>query len=189
MTIWILHETLTPEEEAHMRERSHLALPLGALPDLSRATQPEQCREMLKLLYPHEPPEAITRRLDALWAIYGSLAPEDIIAVPLRERQEVALAEISGPYEYQVGVDGTDVHRVPVRWYDSQPSIRRFGKHAGLFIYKGGRTMTEVMGKDARVAIRDKLPHRYNRFVKWKWLLALFFLMSLVRFFERMSQH
>ena len=52
-----------------------------------------------------------------------------------------------------------------------------------------GLKITEVTDIAARTLIREQLPHRYNRFAKYKWLLVVFFLMSLVRMAERFTIH
>jgi len=178
MTIWLLHQTLTTEEEAHIQERSHLALPFEGLPDLSLITSPVECKHLLAALHPQDPPESINRRFDALWPRYAGLHGEDIIAVPLHARKAVALAEVTGPYHYEVGKDGADRHLIPVKWHPGPVPLYKFRKHKDIFARR--ERMFEVTNAEARIAIRDRLPHRYNRFVKWKWILLFFFALGML---------
>jgi len=185
MSIWVLHQSLSPDEESHIEQREHLVLPFDGLPDLSAVASQLQCRHLMQLLYPDDPPEAITRRVDRLWPRYSGLQKEDIIAVPLASRKAVALAEVGGKYLYRVGVSGEAMHLIPVTWHKAV-SLRSLYKHKDLF-ERTGEPMMEVTRAEARIAIRDHLPHSYNRFAKWKWLLVVFFLMGLVRFFVRVA--
>src|SRR5688572_22863258 len=110
MTIWVLHLKLTPKEEESIAARTHLPLPFEHMPDLTMVTSQGKCRQLLQTLHSDEPPESMTRRLDRVWGIYSRIAREDIIAVALPSRGEVALAEVIGDYQYQLGGVGSDVH-------------------------------------------------------------------------------
>ena len=179
MTIWILRELLTPEEEAHIEERTHLTLPFEDLSDLSMVTSQVECRHLLQALHPDDPPETIARKTERIWRLYGGLRAEDIIAVPLNSRQELALAEITKKYHYEVGDGGSDVHQVVVKWHEKRVPWRSLRKHKDLLESRGEK-LVEVTNPDARTIIRDRLPHSYNRFAKWKWILVLFFIMGLI---------
>jgi len=185
MTIWVLQQNLTPEEEKHIQERAHLLLPFDGLPDLSTITSPLMGRQLIKALHPDDPPEAVTRRFEYFWNRYSNLQIEDIIVVPLRASQQAALAEVMGIYQYRVGEAGADVHLIPVKWHKRVP-LSKFRKHKELFA--SAEPMVEVANAEARVALRDHLPHSYNRFAKWKWLLVIFFLMGLVRMMIRLDR-
>lgn len=178
MTVWVLHRQLTPQEEAEIAQHTYLELPFEGVPDLSAVTSQGHAMQLLRLLHPDDPPESLTRRMDRFWDIYGGLHKEDLIAVPLKGRGEMALAEVTGGYEYKVGERGADVHLIPVKWHERRIPLTRLSKHKEIF--DGGRAMYEVVTLEARTALRDYLPHSYNRFVRMKWLLALFFLMNLI---------
>jgi hypothetical protein len=179
MSIWVLHASFTPDEEAHIKERTYLPLPFTGLPDLSVINGQIECRHLLQALNPDDPPEAITRKVEQIWRIYAGLQPEDIIVVPLKSRQEVALAEVTQRYHYQVGADGDDVHQVKVKWHDARIKFWTLRKHKEILDERGGK-LREIGNAEARIIIRDRLPHSYNRFVKWKWLLIFFFVMGLI---------
>ena len=179
MSIWILHQRMTEDEEAHIFERKHLHLPFDGLPDLSQVSSPAQAMQLLRVLYPGEPPESLARRRDRFWNLFSGIQVEDIIAVPLKASRQVVLAEVTGRYQYDVGDKGSDIHLIPVKWYESRIPMGKFSKHKEIFLAQG-EAMVEVTAQEARIAIRDKLPHKYNRFARWKWLLMLFFLMNIL---------
>jgi predicted Mrr-cat superfamily restriction endonuclease len=187
MSVWVLHQSLTPEEEARITERTHLILPFEGLPDLTPITSQAGARQLLELLYPDEPPEALSRRLERFWNHFTALGKEDTIGVPLPGLKQLALAEVTGPYEYRIGAEGEDIHLIPVKWYHRSIRYMTLHKHKEL-LASGGPALREVTHQDARVLIRDRLPHRYNRFARWKWLLALMFALGLVRMLMHIDQ-
>jgi len=186
MTIWILHQPMSEEEEAVLSQQTTLALPFVGLPDLSELAGPAQALEMLAALYPDDPPESINNRLDRFWPTFVKIHFEDLIAVPLLHRKEVVLAEVTGGYIYQVGEKGEDMHRIPVKFYPQIIPLRRFKQYREWFTATGNK-IVEVTDDKLRIAIRDQLPHQYNRFVKYKWLMALFILMSLAQLYQRLA--
>lgn len=187
MTLWVIHQALSPEEEAAVTQRTHIALPFEGLPDLSMVSSPAQAMKLLKILHPDDPPETLTRRLDRFWHQYHGLNAEDFIAVPLQASQLVLMAEVTGPYEYAVGPGGSDIHRVPVKWHPVKIPFRKLAKFKEIFQPRGV-PMFEVTEREARIALHGTLPYSYNRFNKFKWILAVFFLMGLVRMLMRMTE-
>lgn len=180
MSMWVLHQRLTPDEEAHIFERTHLNLPFEGLPDLSQVANQGQALQLLRMLHPDEPPESLTLRMDRFWHIFSNLQAEDIIVVPLPSMKEVVLAEVAGGYQYDVGDKGSDIHLIPVKWHTVRVPASRFNKHKEVFS-SYGQPMYEIIAQETRVAVRDQLPHKYNRFARWKWLFALLFALGMLR--------
>lgn len=178
MTVWLLNLPLSAEDEAALTTRTRLPLPYDGLPDLSHVTSPAQAMQMLRTLFPDEPPETLSTRFEKFWNLHTGLHEDDLIALPLPNTSRMALATVAGPYAYSVGTHGTDIHEIPVHWACEPLPLAKFRKHLPLFTRPG---MTEVTDRDARIALRGKLPHSYNRFDKFKWLLAVFMGMGLLR--------
>lgn len=178
MTVWILSQDLKPGED--ILSRSELILPFDDYPDFTMAKTQGGYSKLLQSMHPEAPPESIKRMLEKSWQLYTAIHREDLIAVPL-EAGEAALAEVTGPCGYRVE-DGHDIHTVPVKWHGR---LRVSGKHKALF-EPGASKLFEVTDAQARIAIRDKIPHPYNRFAKWKWLIVLFGALGLfMRFANR----
>lgn len=179
MSVWTLNLPLTPGEEESIMQRTHLPLPYHNLPDLTHITTQAEATRMLRTLHPSEPPESLHTMRDKFWNLHAFLQTEDLIAIPLPAHFQVAIAKITGPYQYHVGPGGTDLHLIPVTWPASPVPMQKFRKHHTIFSLPG---MREVTDRDARLAIYGKLPHGYNRFDKWKWLFAVFMLLGAVRY-------
>lgn len=184
MTVWVLHQALTPEEEATLDQRDRVVLPFAGLPDLSQVPDFWKLKEAIAALNPDWPPETVSRLAERHWQLFEALQPEDIIAVPLPARQEVLLAEVSGKYGYQVGEDGQDVHTVQVTWYKQRVPLAKFGKHKAIFDVRG-ESLYEVADIEARTAIRNHLPHGYVKFVRLKKLLIVFLIFEAIFFATR----
>lgn len=181
MTVWILHLPFTPDDEAQITKRDTLELPFGDVADLSRITSEAQARQLVKTLHPELPPEAIMRQVDRFWHRYMTLGKEDIIAVPMTQSKKVMIAEVTGPYRHAVGEQGKDLHLIPVTWKAGPIEMKKFARHKSLF---AGEGLREVTDKEERIAIRNFLPHGYNRFVKLRWLLVIFFIMGAIKAIE-----
>lgn len=185
MTVWVLRQTLDADEEARIFERTELRLPFDGLPDLTQVSNAQEARRLLALLHPDEPPEATARRVERFWHRFSTLQLEDVIAVPLPLSRKLALATVVGHYRYETAADGGDIHLIPVRWHEKFIPLTKFSKHKELFD-PANPPMYEVDSAEARASLREQLPHGYNRFAKWKWLMALFFALSLLRMLQGM---
>lgn len=182
MTIWILTQALSAEEEQAILSKSRLCLPFEGLPDLSTLSSPWQCRDLLQRLEPDAPPEAIQLKLDRLWGQFTAIAVEDIVVVPLPIQKKAAIARITGRYQYEVDDRGNDKHLLAISWYPKLFSFHAFGRF-NQPIVKPAYPLTEVSDKDLRDQINSKLPHSYNRFARWKWVIMVVVIIKAILFF------
>src|SRR5690606_19146360 len=117
------------------------------LPDLTQVNNQGDFKRLLQSLDFDAPPETITRRMERLWKRYSEVQVEDIFMIPLPTRQEIALAEITGPYAYRVSPAGEDIHTFPVSWHEKRISFRRFFRHKAILV-PGGNPMQEITQKE-----------------------------------------
>ncbi|NBO18784.1 MAG: hypothetical protein EBV03_06085 [Proteobacteria bacterium] len=170
MSVWILQQ---PENAT---AQPYVQLPYEGLPDLSEVASPAQAMKLLRLLHPGEPPETLSRKFEGFWHSFTTLAPDDVIAVVMGNN--VALAEVTGRYEYRVGEGGGDLHLMPVTWHETQPrsSYKKFA-----YMFEGKAPLREIHDRDERIAILERLPRAYNRFRGFKWILQFFLVLSLLQ--------
>ena len=178
MTVWILHQPLTPDDEMRIQHRLSLTLPYDGWPDLSAIHSHGACRRLLQSLDPGIPPETLAVKSDYLWQRYGELKKDDIIAVPLPSRKTVALAGVTDVYRFDPHASPRDAHQVMINWYSRR--INFFSLRPYRALLEQGTGMMEVTDVELRTKLREKLPYRYNRFSKWKWLVAAFTAMNLI---------
>jgi predicted Mrr-cat superfamily restriction endonuclease len=180
MTIWIVHIKLSPDEEVHIGERSHLPLPFGDLPDLSGVSSPAQARQVIRNLYHDDPPESHSRRFDSFWNAFSGLQREDIIVVPLPIANELAFAEVMEPYSYSA----SEGHRAQVTWYRLRVTGRKLGKYKDVFA-EGSIKIFEVKDVETKNAIRGWLSHSHQKFGWMKWLIIIYPLMKLLTYYQK----
>lgn len=189
MSIWILHQRLTSQEEDTIRQRDTLELPFNDVPDLSEVSSPAQCRQLMQSLHPDDPPEALRLKTERVWTLFSGLQREDIVAVPLQQRRQLALAEVTGRYRYEVAADGADRHLIPVTWVQKPVPFRALREHKEWLDPKRD-AMFEINDAKARIAIRDRLPHSYNRFARFKWVfVVLMVVIGIVRLVTRIEHN
>ena len=168
----MLRTSLTQEQEAAFIEKNSLPLPFDGIPDMSAVRSLAQCKALVKALHPDAPPEQIQGQGERLWNLYDALESDDTLAVYFPESKIVRLARLTGKYHYTVGEDGQDLHAMDIVWYRHKPiALSRFGHNKELFI-EGSQTLVQVKDKKQAAAITDRLPYKYNRFKRIKWVLV-----------------
>jgi len=181
MSVWILTQPLAADEQSTITARKSLNLPFDGLPDLSSLSDENAFRRLLSMLAPDMPPEAIQLKIDHIWTPFTSLALDDVVVVPLPALGEVAIGRIAGHYCYQVGQAGEDEHSIAVTWYPKHYKLASFGSYRQAMATPY-LPLQEVTDKDMREKILMRLPHSYNRFAGWKWLIAAMLMLKAVAF-------
>jgi len=83
---------------------------------------------------------------------------------------------------------GHDVHLVPVKWISERLKLNKFSRHRNLLDFSQS-TLLEVTDPEIRTLMRSKLPHSYNRFAKWKWILVIIFVLAEIAYVSQMVKH
>lgn len=184
MGIWIIPQPLGDKQEEDILQSDVIRLPFDGMPDLSHVKSAGHVRDILQKLEPGSPPESISLNMDRLWKKFGGITLDDLIVVPVAQGKKIAIAHVGGAYSYEVGAGGEDEHYIAVKWYEKLYPANKLGKYGALLKYDYPY-MEEVDDKDARQKIQSILPHGYNRFVKFKWLAAIFIVLAALRFVGR----
>lgn len=174
MSVWLLHMPLSRQEEEQVSQRELLPLPFGDAPDLRATSGLHALKQALATMHPDAPPETIHRRAAPVWEQYEALQREDVVAVPLPHRKQAAVAEVIDPYVYQPDAVAPMRHAMRVQWAQKYTSWRAFERDAPML------RLEEVKDQKQRVRLRACLPYRYNRFARWRWILAVFMGLSLL---------
>lgn len=179
MTMWLLHQPLAADEETRIGERTQVTLPFNDAPDLVKVGSQQAFRKLLQEAAPDDPPETISRRVEKIWKYYEGMQAGDLIAVPLVSSGEVAMAEVTGRYHFTEGS-----HTLPVTWYAKRAPLKSLAKQGAPVDIRPGH-ISEITDAELRNKLRSHLPYRYNRFARWKWIMAIFFLFGLMRVIMR----
>lgn len=178
MSIWVLHlpENRLPAPEQIMQGgEDMLHLPFDEWPDATHMHSPAELRRALKVLQPDSPPETIARTAERVWQYAHAIHAEDIIAIPLQSEGEVVFCSALLRPIYE-----GERYLLRVRWFPKVERIASFARFKRLFEHSDS-LLQEVSSPQARGAIRDRLALPGTRFRRWKWLMAVFMLLGLVR--------
>ncbi|MDX1975516.1 MAG: hypothetical protein SFT92_07570 [Rickettsiales bacterium] len=165
MSVWAYHRAWGAAEEAQLTQRDRLTLPFDGMPDFTGALSQSAYRQRLQEQLPELPPESLRTLLDRSWGLYSAVHEEDVIAVSLPIAGEVAVAQVTGDYRYDNGM-----HTIGVNWLAKRFLLARLKRHPALI---PGEGMSLITLQQTKNLLREQLPHSYNRFAKWKWLIVL----------------
>jgi len=115
-TAWRLRAAGDEAFEGALLEQSIVAIGTGEVGDLTEVPSPERLRAMLAKAMPERNASAIGTFAGYWSAFRSTIAPGDIVVVPLHGDQ-VAVGEVTGAYEYRKGQRDKRLRHVrPVRW-------------------------------------------------------------------------
>lgn len=181
MSVWLL----SGEADLNPEERGWIALPFGELPDLSAVHSLAQCRALLQSLSPEDPPETLATKATRLWDRLSAIQQENLVALPLAEAQEVAVAEITGPYRYEPAAEPALRHRCDVTWHNPVP-FRKFRGYREVTQVQSRADFSEVTDVGLRNIIRSRLDVPYNRFSGLAWIAGLLFALQVLNMLIRL---
>jgi len=93
-----------------------------AVPDLSGAKTKKAVMDLVRKGYPDDNRYKITNYAAQLFAFAHRIETNDIVAMPLRKRSQIALGRAKGPYQYRSDL-GDHHHTRPVEWV--RPDVPR----------------------------------------------------------------
>ena len=114
MTFWMVRGDKFGQYHSLALEKG-FAYHASSVSDLTKATSREAVLEIHKETHP-EAKEAQARSWAAqLFALAHRIEEGDLVAMPLRSAPQIAIARVTGPYEYRS--DLGDIHHTrPVEW-------------------------------------------------------------------------
>ena len=89
------------------------------LGDLSRVKTRTELRNLVHEAYPDRRDAVIANWTGQLWRFIRGIAIDDLLVVPLRRREQIAIGRVSGEYEYRADAPLGFRHVRPVAWIRS----------------------------------------------------------------------
>lgn len=120
MKLWLLKAAGTLEDEELILENSVITIGWAELPDLSGIESEAQVKKIMLERYP-----GMQEARGAAWAgdihaFITKLKKGDLVAVPLKTRNEIEIGKVTGDYEYRQLSDFMS-HIRKVRWLKTLP--------------------------------------------------------------------
>lgn len=100
MKFWLLKSAGTLEDEEKILEDSVVTIGWAELPDLSERNK-EQVKKLILEKYPGMREELSETWAEEIYSFITKIGKGDLVAVPLKTRNEVLIGKISGNYEYR----------------------------------------------------------------------------------------
>jgi restriction system protein len=138
MSLWMVRGGRFGEQENLSFENGLACIGFHEVPDLSRATTKEEIFELVREAYKEKPEMAIHNLAGQLRTFAHRMKEGDLVAMPLKNRPQIAIGRVTGPYRYRT--DLGDVHHTrEVEWIKTDIQRTAFGQD---LLYSLGAVMT-----------------------------------------------
>ena len=115
MNVWMVRGGKFGEYEATAFEKNLACLGFIEVPDLNKAKTEAAMRDLIQKSYPDASPARVSNNLAQVFGFAHRIQISDIIATPVKGQPQIALARVTGPYEYRT--DLGPIHHVRnVEW-------------------------------------------------------------------------
>jgi predicted Mrr-cat superfamily restriction endonuclease len=120
MKLWLLKAAGTLEDEEIILEDSIITIGGAEFPDLSNIKNEEQVKKLILEKYPGMREERSGTWAEDICSFITKIKKGDLVAVPLKTRNEVLIGKVTGDYEYRQLSDFIS-HIRRVRWLKTLP--------------------------------------------------------------------
>ncbi|MBW1780090.1 MAG: restriction endonuclease [Deltaproteobacteria bacterium] len=154
MALWMVRGDKHGQYQALALEKG-FAYNASQVSDLKEA----KSREAIQIILRKHLPDANENRLknlaNQLYALAHRIKPGDLVAMPLRNRPQIAIGKVIGPYAYREDL-GEIHHTVPVEWIEMDIPRTNFGQDL-LYSFGAFMTVCQIQRNDAENRVRKVL--------------------------------
>ena len=155
MTAWLIRGGRHGEREDFALENNLAVIGWDELPDLSGLNSRDELSELLEEKYPDAKAQTRVNWVGSIWPFISDMKPDDLVAMPLKDRGRVAFGKILGEYDYQPDNPHDSIHARPVTWIDEIP---RNQIDPDILASLGSlRTICRINASNAESRIREML--------------------------------
>lgn len=120
MKLWLLKAAGTLEDEEIILENSVITIGWAEFPDLSSTKNEVQIKKIMLEKYPGMQEERSSAWAGEIHAFITKIKKGDLVAVPLKTRNEILVGKVTGDYQYRQLSDFIS-HIRSVRWLKTLP--------------------------------------------------------------------
>ncbi len=125
MTFWGIRAGGSGERERYALEHGVAVIGWGDVPDLQGFASRDDLKRYLQECYPNQPSHGLATWSSQLWAFANGVSDGDLMALPRKGAQAVALGEIDGCYVFDEAAPLHARHRRPVNWLHREIATTR----------------------------------------------------------------
>jgi restriction system protein len=153
MAVWLVRAGRRGEQEEWALEHGRAVIGWDELDDLSHYATPEVLLTALRKTYAEASPGRLRNWRGQLWAFSKRVAAGDLVVLPLRGRDIIAVARVVGEYEYLPQNPARTKHTRAVAWIHTDLPRSRFDQDL-LYSFGALMTVCQIERNNAEARIR-----------------------------------
>jgi len=139
MALWLVRAGRRGECEDFALDRNIAVIGWDQIPDLSQYSTREELEQAYREIEPGAKTNQLRNWIGQLWAFSKRIQKGDLIVLPLKSRSAVAIARVTGEYQYRAEHPTGAKHTRPVEWIVQDLPRDRFDQD---LLYSFGAFMT-----------------------------------------------
>ena len=116
MTVWVVRAGRNGEGEDLALDKGMAVIGWGELPDFSKVKSREELAEVCRQVYPEAKPMTVSNWVGQFWTFRERIHVGDLVVLPLKTRNAVAIGKVIGPYQYRPDLPDDAHHVRRVDW-------------------------------------------------------------------------
>ena len=161
MKVWLVRAGKWGQDEELALEKGLAVIGWYEMPDMSKADTPEKMYDLCRKVYPGSSEARIRNFVSQLYSFVHRIERGDIVALPRKSNGTIALAKVTGPYQYRENLG--EVHHVhPVEWIRTDVPRSEFAQDLlyslGAFMTVGRIQRNNAEARFARILKGEKDP-------------------------------
>ena len=156
MAVWLARARRRGEQQEFALDHGIAVVGWDEMPDLSPSETREEMEAVCRQSYPNAKPRTITNWLSQLWAFAKRIQAGDLVVLPLKGQNSVAIGRANGDYKYEPRNPAGTKHTRPVEWIAQDMPRDRFDEDL-LFSLGAFMTVCQIKRNNAEKRIRAML--------------------------------
>lgn len=153
MSVWLVRAGEHGERQDYALESNVAVIGWNDVPDLSKVSNKKELRDVLTRTYPGAPAARLRNWCGQLWAFVRRMQRDDLVVLPLKGQNAVAIGRVTGDYRYISQNPESTRHARPVEWIVQDMPRDRFDQDM-LYSFGAFLTVCEVKRNNAEQRIR-----------------------------------
>lgn len=159
MAVWVVRAGRHGERQTFALEHDVVVAGWTEIGDLSRFRSREELEEAFRRAAPDAKPGKIANHTGQLWAFAKRIEVGDLVVLPLKGQDAIAIGRVTGPYKFQPDFPPDARHTRPVEWLVKDMPRGRFDQDI-LYSFGAFMTVCQIQRNNAEERIRAVLEGR-----------------------------
>ncbi|BEQ13140.1 restriction endonuclease [Desulfoferula mesophila] len=153
MSVWLVRAGGQGERQDFALAENRVVIGWDEMPDLAQYKTRDAMVRATEEAYPNEKPKAIINWVGQLWAFARRIEKDDLVVLPLKRQNAIAMGKITGDYEYKPDNPSGAKHLRPVKWLAPDMPRDNFDQDL-LYSFGAFMTVCQIKRNNAETRIR-----------------------------------